>query len=104
MNRRLETGRPVPECGYAWGEALARHLLAESLLLQAAQQLGRARLSPERPHGAICQLLENAESQLARCRARRARIGDPALADPERLLRDLAEGVLTSYPLRPRGA
>ena len=93
-----------PECGYAWGEALARHLLAESLLLQAAQQLGRACLSPERPPGAICQLLENAESQLARCRALRARIGDPALADTERLLRDLAEGVLTSYPLRPRGA
>jgi hypothetical protein len=92
-----------PECGYAWGEGLAHHLLAESLLLQAAHELGRPRLSPERPHGAVCQLLENAESQLARCRALRAHIGDPALADTERLLRDLAEGVLTSYPLRPRG-
>jgi tetratricopeptide (TPR) repeat protein len=90
-----------PDCGYAWGEGLARHLLAESLLLQAAQQLGRARLSPEPPRGAICQLLENAESQLARCRTLRTQIGDPALADTERILRDLADGVLTPYPLRP---
>jgi hypothetical protein len=93
-----------PECGYAWGEGLARHVLAESLLLQAAQQLGRARLYPERPHGAICQLLENAESQLTRCRTLRAHMGDPALAETDRVLQDLAEGVLTPYPLRPRGA
>jgi hypothetical protein len=85
-----------PECGYAWGEGLARHLLAGSLLLQAAQQLGRAEFSPDHLPGDIRGRLQDAEEQLALCRAVRTRINDPALPGTERLLRNLAAGVLTT--------
>jgi tetratricopeptide (TPR) repeat protein len=91
-----------PECGYAWGEGLGRHLLAESLLLQAAQQFGRVEYSRARLPSACQGLLHEAEDQLALCRAVRARINDPTLADTERLLRNLAYGVLTGYPLHTR--
>jgi hypothetical protein len=84
-----------PECGYAWGEGLARHLLARSLLLQAAQQLGRTELSPDHLPGDVRKRLQEAEEQLVLCRAVRKRINDPTLPDTERLLRNLAAGVLT---------
>src|SRR5262249_10053066 len=35
-------GAAEPECSYAWGEAEARQLLAEALLLRAARVLGQA--------------------------------------------------------------
>jgi hypothetical protein len=81
-------------CGYAWGEGLARHLLAGSLLLQAAQQFGRTRFSPGHLPGAVRERLQGAEEQLVLCRAVRTRINDPTLVDTERLLGNLAAGML----------
>jgi hypothetical protein len=91
-----------PECGYAWGAALAHHLLAEITLHQAAQQLGRADYPVSCPPGDIRPLLAEATEHLAVCRELRARLQDPALADSGRLFRDVNEGVLTRYPLRDR--
>jgi hypothetical protein len=78
-----------PECGYAWGEGLARHVLARSLLLQAAQQLGRAEFSPDHLPGDVREWLQEAEEQLVLSQAVRTRINDPTLLDTEQLLRNL---------------
>ena len=102
-----ETGRPTlvaaadPECGYVWGIAEGRHLLAEIDLLRAARLLGRATLEsdvatlPTAPR----ELIENARTELTRCIELRERIGDPLVVDSKRLLAALDEGKLTDYPL-----
>jgi len=103
----VECGQPRllaaidPDCGYAWGEGLARHLLAEALLLQAAQRQGRGDFSPDRPAADIQAFLNEAHDQLTACRTIRERIQDPALEATLLLTQALTEGVLTRYPLRP---
>ena len=103
-----ETGLPEllaatdRECGYAWGEGDARHLLAEALLLRAAQALGRADFAPARFDDlptAVRECIDAAREQLTVCRELRQRIQDPKAAQTEALLDELAGGVLTSYPL-----
>jgi hypothetical protein len=84
------------ECGYAWGEGLARYVLARSLLLQAAQQLGRAKFSPDHLPGDVREWLQEAEEQLVLSQAVRTRINDPTLLDTEHLLRNLVAGTLTT--------
>ena len=90
------------ECGYAWGIAAGGHLLAEALLLKAAQKIKRADYVPakidELPP-AVHQLVADARDQLDQCRELRQRIQDPKIADTQRLLAQLDGGVLTRYPL-----
>ena len=91
------------ECGYAWGIAEARHLLAEALLLQAAQKLGsqtykpRARKTPPD----VQDLIKSARTELQKCARLRKRIQDPKLPDTEQVLNDISGGALTNYPLEP---
>ncbi len=103
-----ESGLPIllaatdHACGYAWGEAEARHRLGEARLLQAAQRLGRTEFTPARFDalpGDVKQLIRDARQQLEQCRELRCRIQDPKLADTARVLEWLNGGVLTTYPL-----
>jgi hypothetical protein len=87
-------------CGYAWGIGLAHFLLAQSYLLRAAQQLGRAHFCPDRPPHEVRELLAAAADQTAASQEVRIRIQDPALAETESLLEDLGKGVLTHFPIR----
>jgi hypothetical protein len=91
-----------PACGYAWGTGLAHFLLADAYVLRAAQRLGRASFRPDCPPSEVRDLLEAAADQLAASRRVRTRIQDPALAETERMLQDLATGVLTRHPIRSR--
>ncbi|MCZ6653074.1 MAG: TIR domain-containing protein [Planctomycetota bacterium] len=90
------------ECGYAWGIAEARHLLAEALLLQAAQNLGsqsykpRARNTPPE----VREQIKLARVELQKCARLRKRIQDPKQKDTKGVLDRLNGGVLTSYPLK----
>jgi len=103
-----ETGLPEllaatdPECGYAWGEGDARHLLAEALLLRAAQALGSATFDPaaETPPD-VRDLTAAARDQLEQCLALRRRIQDPKAEQTEQVLAALGRGELTDYPLEP---
>jgi tetratricopeptide (TPR) repeat protein len=85
-----------PECGYAWAIARGHHLMAETLLLQAAQRPDEA---------AELELLARDElnAALARWRELRDPDGDDELhPDGERTLQTLASlesGVLTEYPI-----
>ena len=93
-----------PECGYAWGEGDTRHVLAEALLLQAAQQLGRSDFAPaatDKLPAEVRTLIDQARQKLTQAAAVRKRIRDPKLADTKRVLKDLKGGVLTTYPLHP---
>ncbi len=91
------------ECGYAWGIGDARHLLAEALLLQAAQKLGKAEFAPARfdclPAN-VKKLIEGAREQLTQCRDLRKRIQDPKQKDTQEVLDRLKGGVLTDSPLK----
>ncbi len=92
------------ECGYAWGEGDARHLLAEAYLLQAAQTLGESDFAPARFDtlpDEVKTLIEQAREALTACRDLRKRIQDPKIADTEHVLKQLKGGVLTTYPLEP---
>src|SRR5262249_46714360 len=101
-----ESGLPVlyaatdPECGYAWGEAAARHLDAEALPLGAAQTLGQSRVTAP-PDARVAAVLSEAHAELGKCRELRQRLLDPACAETVALLERLARGELTDYPLRP---
>jgi len=103
-----ETGLPEllaatdPECGYAWGEGDARHLLAEALLLRAAQSLGSAAFDPaaEAPPD-VRDLIDRARAQLEQSLTLRGRIQDPKAEQTEQLLEALDRGELTAYPLEP---
>ncbi len=108
-----ETGQPTllaaadPECGYAWGIAQGRHLLAEAKLLQAAQKLGQSDFAPARFDSLpvhVRRLIDGAREEFAECREIRQKIQDPKIADTKRVLTDLDGGVLTPYPLHPQRA
>ena len=103
-----ETGLPTllaatdPECGYAWGEALGRHLLAEALLLQAAQSLRRETFVPaqfDQLPEEVRGLIEGARRELDRCRELRARIQDPKVRETQGVREALQRGELPQYPL-----
>ncbi|HZF10023.1 MAG TPA: TIR domain-containing protein [Thermoanaerobaculia bacterium] len=89
----LETGLPVllaathPECLYAWGEADARHLLAEALLL-------RASATPDPGD-----LVREAQTELVGARDLRRKILDPRAEESAARLDEIKKGVLTHYPL-----
>jgi hypothetical protein len=101
-----ESGLPVlyaatdQECGYAWGEAAARHLYAEAVLLRAAQALGQAQIAAP-PDARVAAVLSEAHAELGKCRDLRQRLLDPACAETVALLERLTRGELTDYPLRP---
>jgi tetratricopeptide (TPR) repeat protein len=88
-----ETGLPAllaathPECLYAWGEADARHLLAESLLLRAA--------ASSDPTG----LVDQARTEFQAARDMRRKIKDPRAKESAARLAEIKKGVLTHYHL-----
>jgi tetratricopeptide (TPR) repeat protein len=91
-----------PECGYAWGEAEARHFRAEALLLQAAQYLGRPDFVPatlDQFPGEVRQRIYEAREELTRCCALRQRIRDLKVLQTVDVLNRLNGGQLTRYPL-----
>jgi len=91
-----------PECGYAWGIAAGRHLLAEALLSQAAQTLGRTEFTPARFHelpADVQRLVNEAREELTQCLELRERIQDPKAAETQNVITSLKGGVLTEYPL-----
>ena len=91
-----------PECGYAWGEGDARHLLAETKLLQAAQMHGRegfARASYGQLDDRGQTLIAEARAELTTCSELRTRIKDPKAERTTEVLDKLKGGVLASYPL-----
>jgi len=104
------------ECGYAWGIAEGRHLLAEALLLQAAQTLGQTEFAPARLDqlpGTVCDLINQARVQLNSAVDLWRSLKDPE-SDAEinlhgeptlRVLEQLDGGALTNYPatrVRPK--
>jgi tetratricopeptide (TPR) repeat protein len=91
-----------PECGYAWGEGDARHLLGEALLLQVAQSIGREYFVPARFNelaGEVQNNITAARAELEKCLQLRNRIKDPKAAITERVMDQLNGGLLTNYPL-----
>ena len=91
-----------PECGYAWGIAAGRHLLAEALLLQAAQMLGRTDFTPARFNEVpddVQRVVNEAREELTQCLELREQIQDPKAAETEGVITSLRGGVLTEYPL-----
>ena len=98
------------ECGYAWGIAEGRHLLAEALLLQAAQTLGQTEFAPARFDQlppVVCDLINQARAQLSSAVDLWRSLKDPesdAEINPHgeptlRMLEQLDGGALTNYPL-----
>jgi hypothetical protein len=108
-----ESGQPEllaatnPKCGYVWGESDGRQILAEALLLKAAQQLGKAEFVPARltslPTEAQA-LINEARRQLELCLALRKRVQDIRKPEVEALLAKLEGGVLTDRPVEPVGS
>ena len=103
-----DSGLPVllaatdPECGYAWGEAAARHLLAEAFLLQAAQNLAAADYVPARLKKLpppVRKLIAAARTELRKCLQRRKKIRDCKAKETAARLKALGNGILTEFPL-----
>lgn len=101
-----------PQCLYAWGLVEGRHLLAEALLLQAAQKLGQAEFVPKRLYrlpADVRDLISEAREQLDQTLELWRKLRDPeAEADinprgerTKRVLEGLEDGILTEYPLEP---
>jgi tetratricopeptide (TPR) repeat protein len=99
-----------PECLYAWGIVEGRHLLAEALLLQAAQKLGQADSAPnrlDRLPAEVQDLIGRAREQLDQALELWRQLRDPeseADINPRgertrRVIEQLNGGVLTEYPL-----
>ena len=91
------------ECGYAWGIGDARHVLAEALLLQAAQTLGSKTYKPRsrKIPAEVRELIKSARTELQKCARLRKRIQDPRQEATKRVIDQLKKGVLTEYPLAP---
>jgi tetratricopeptide (TPR) repeat protein len=92
-----------PECAYAWGEAAARHLRAEALLLQAAERHGRPEFDPDRPgmlSPDVRSLIESAHDELAASCRLEERIQDPRRREIDEVRDELRRGRLTWYPVR----
>ncbi len=94
------------ECKYAWGIGDGRHLLAEALLLQAAQKLKSRTYKPRSRTvpADVRELITLARAELQKCARLRKKIQDPKLADTEQVLHDIRGGALTNYPLEPPSA
>ena len=99
-----------PECAYAWGIAEGRHLLAESLLLQAAQKLGQTNFTPNEFNNLpdeIRSLIGQASERLDQSLGLWRKLKDPeseADINPHgeqarRAIERLEGGVLTEYPI-----
>jgi hypothetical protein len=85
-----------PECGYLWGEAEARHVLAQALLLTAIQTIGD-RFDPAKLDALpvdACDLISRARFELTNCLQIRKRIGDSKQYETERILHGLQHGQL----------
>jgi len=89
-----------PDCGYAWGEGQARHLLADASFLQAGQRLGRATIGSGPLPPEVHRIIEEGQDLLAASCVVRQKIQDPALEETQRLNNDITAGRLTAYPLR----
>jgi tetratricopeptide (TPR) repeat protein len=92
-----------PECGYPWGQADARHALAQALLLRAAQTLGHTDFAPARLNELapeVHNLINQAKTELAQCLKLRKQIQDPKQEDTRRVIEQLEGGVLTDYPIK----
>jgi len=98
------------QCLYAWGIAEGRHLLAEAMLLQAGQKLGRVDFAPklfDSLPSDVRDLIEQARMRLAQALDLWHDLKDPesgAEMNPDgehtkRILEGLASGILTEYPL-----
>jgi hypothetical protein len=97
-----ESGLPTllaagdPECGYSWGEAEARHILAQALLLTAAETIGdrfdAAKLDVLPVD--LRNLISHARFELTNCLQIRRRIGDSKQYETERILHGLQRGQL----------
>jgi len=85
-----------PECGYAWGEAAGRHVLAEALLLRAAKGDSRAEDCPPR------RALSRAEKELKLCIFLRQKIQDPKVTETLNVMEQLKKGNLTPYPIHEK--
>lgn len=121
-----QTGQPEllaathAECGYAWGIAEGLQLRGEALLLQAAQTHGQSTFAPAQRatlSAAVLDLIAQAEACLTEALARWQPLHDPEperpdqnfqldgkqynyrAAETQRILTELAGGVLTNYPL-----
>ncbi|MEM9388679.1 MAG: TIR domain-containing protein [Pseudomonadota bacterium] len=91
-----------PSCGYAWAIAQGRRLLAESMLLRAAQLVGESSINPAsrstpRP---VSELMLDARQELEKSIRLRKDMLDPALAATKKRLADVRKGRLTSHRLR----
>ncbi len=91
-----------PESGYPWGEASARQLLAEALLLAVAQKLGRSDFVPAR----VADLPPDIQAQMGDARSElrflielRQESQDPKIVEARQILSDLEGGILTKHPL-----
>jgi tetratricopeptide (TPR) repeat protein len=102
-----------PECLYAWGIVEGRHLLAEALLLQAAQKLGQVEFAPKRLDrlpAEVQDLIGRAREQLDQALELWRQLRDPeseADINPRgertrRVIEQLDGGILTEYPLAPQ--
>jgi tetratricopeptide (TPR) repeat protein len=91
---RLSIPSTDPNCGYAWGEARARHLRAEALLIRAREILDRALPSQTNPERLpdVKAALSDAEEELTRCCRLRERLRDPALRATQQLMAALKSG------------
>lgn len=96
-----------PECGYPWGQADARHALAQALLLRAAQTLNHTDFAPT-PLNELApevqDLINQAKTELAQCLKLRQQIQDPQQEDTRRVIEQLEGGVLTDYPIKREGS
>ncbi len=88
------------ECNYAC-IAQGTQLLAEALLLQAAQLLGSQSFLLESSDASpeARRLIERAKAKLEECARFRKAIEDPRLGETEQALEALRRGILTRHPL-----
>ncbi len=94
-----------PDSRYDWGEAQGRHLLAEGLLLYAAQRLDRPDYIPARFSmlpADIREIIDKARHQLQKALELRRQSQDPKSAVTEQVLAELEGGILTRYSLTRR--
>ncbi len=103
------------ECLYTWAIVEGRHLLAEALLLQAAQKLGQTEFAPkrlDRLSAEVQDLIGRAREELDQALELWRQLRDPesdADINPRgertrHVIEQLDGGILTEYPLAPQTA